>query len=129
LKISLILDDEEEKSIECYRLLKKLKRSLPDAKERIVSMCFSDDRAIAALQASDLFAYFTRAEARRRFFGRDYAYKNLFPEFNIAGRRLRFEGGLLDREEIAKYQTWHNAEARKLADALRAKKKSHPVTE
>ena len=107
LTIGLILHDEEKKAIECYRLLKKMKRSNKHVKERITSICFSDDTS-PAVQASDLFAYFTRAEAERRFAGKEYPYGALFSEFEnvskMTGHHLHFSSGFYDAEELSAYQ-------------------------
>jgi len=109
--VSLILDDEEEKAHECYRLLKKMKLANEEIRKRIVSICFSDDRQAAPLQASDLFAYITRKEALRRFAGKEYPYRVLHSAFSDVsketGNHLHFVSGFYDAEEIAKYQEWH----------------------
>jgi hypothetical protein len=72
LNIGLICDDEEEKAIACYRLLKRMKSQIPEIRERVVSICFSDSRQYPILQAADLFAYIIRLEAQKRFFGKEY---------------------------------------------------------
>jgi hypothetical protein len=61
VEIGLILDDDQDYSIGCYRLLNDLKLQFPKVKKRIASMCFVDDRIYPGVQAADVIAY----EARR----------------------------------------------------------------
>jgi hypothetical protein len=64
--IGLIVDDEEEYSIECYRLLTKLKLRNPDMRNRLTSLCFANDNTYPPLQAADLLAHVTRHELIRK---------------------------------------------------------------
>ncbi len=64
--IGLIVDDEEEYSIECYRLLTKLKLKNPAMRKRVTSLCFANDNFYPPLQAADLLAYVTRQELIRK---------------------------------------------------------------
>lgn len=59
--IGLIMDDDEEKAIPCYCLLKSLREQVPKAKERISGICFGRDDLYPGIQAADIIAH----EARR----------------------------------------------------------------
>ena len=105
-EIGLILDDEEAKAMECYRLLKKIKLSNEQVRKRVTSICFSSDRGSIPVQASDLFAYVTRLEAKRRFMGTEYVYRPLFEAFrevSTEGRHLHFIGHFYNAELLAQY--------------------------
>jgi hypothetical protein len=60
--VGIIVDDDQEYSVECYGLLTKLKLRAPDIKQRVVSICFATDDGYPPLQAADLLAYVTRQE-------------------------------------------------------------------
>jgi hypothetical protein len=79
--LGLVFDDDEETAMRCYQLLKKLKRNIPEVKERVTSVCFSDDTGTPQIQAADLFAYLSRREAQQIFANKPYPYKNLFNSF------------------------------------------------
>ncbi|SRR5713101_5068726 len=59
--ITLVLDDDPEYSIMCYRLVQALKRDKPKVKERIHGVAFVNDQSFPGVQAADVVAY----EARR----------------------------------------------------------------
>lgn len=59
--ISLVIDDDQEFAMECYRLLNVLKATFPKVKQRICGICFVNDEVYAGVQAADMIAY----EARR----------------------------------------------------------------
>lgn len=106
--VGLICDDQEQKAMRCYSLLKKLKLRYPEAKKRITSICFSDDWAYSQLQAADLFANVSRLEAQRRFGGKDYPYRELHEAFQyvnpITGAHLHFAGGFYGDVELNTFQ-------------------------
>ncbi|MGB9336510.1 MAG: DUF3800 domain-containing protein [Candidatus Acidiferrales bacterium] len=90
--IGLICHDEQQKAIRCYKLLNRLKLKEPQIRQRITSICFSDDRDVPQLHAADLLAYLLRLEAQRIFAGREYPYESLFSAFfegtRATGRKL-----------------------------------------
>lgn len=62
--IGLVIDDDHENSIECYRRLNKLKEH-PDpmfrkVKDRVHAMSFANDVSFPGLQAADMLAYESR---------------------------------------------------------------------
>jgi hypothetical protein len=79
--VGLICDDDQQKAIRCYRLLNKMKLSIPEVKERVTSICFSDHRGAPQVQTADLFSYLSRLEAMRIFAAKPYAYQSLFNSF------------------------------------------------
>lgn len=58
--ISVILDDDEKYSLECYKLLNKIKINHPEWRRRITGICFVDDRTCPPVQAADMISYCTR---------------------------------------------------------------------
>jgi Protein of unknown function (DUF3800) len=105
-EIGIICDDEQQKSIRCYEMLKKMKLAYPEVKERVTSICFADDAGFPPLQCADLFAYISRREAEKRFFGMPYEYEELFSEFTRVapdtGKHLHFISPFNDREALDK---------------------------
>lgn len=62
--ISIVVDDDQEYSIGCYKLLEVL-RTHPDpvfakVRDRIHGMCFGNDKAYPGIQAADMLAYESR---------------------------------------------------------------------
>lgn len=104
----LICDEDEEKAIRCYGLLKKLKREYPEVRDRVKNICFGDDIEHPQLQAADLFSYITRLEAQRQFAQKDHPYKDLKGAFEYlapdTGRHLHFVGGYYGAEELANFE-------------------------
>ncbi len=66
VKAGLIFDQDEGQSVECLRLLNKIKRQRGDIRDRISGICFCDRRNYQPLQAADLIAYLTKKEMERR---------------------------------------------------------------
>jgi hypothetical protein len=81
LTVGLIFDDDQEKAMRSYRLLKRLKQQIPEVRSRVTSVCFSDDRDAPQVQAADLFTQLSRLEAMRIFAGVSYPYESLFHAF------------------------------------------------
>jgi len=63
--LGIMVDDDEEKAIQCYRLLRLLKSHNVKAKERIGGICFASDALYPGIQAADMLAH----EARRLMTG------------------------------------------------------------
>jgi hypothetical protein len=108
--IGLCLDDDEAKAIPCYQFYRKMRMSNDDARKRITSICFSDDKSSPQAQAADLFCYLTRVEAERIFFGKEYPYRILFDELNAPPsmeRRITFRGGFYSYKELSEYMDVH----------------------
>ena len=59
--ISLVIDDDPEFAMECYKLLNVLKGNFEKVKQRISGICFVNDDVYPGVQAADMIAY----EARR----------------------------------------------------------------
>lgn len=59
--LGLLLDDDYEKAIHCYQLLRSLKEQHPESKKRISGICFCSDDKYPGVQAADIIAH----EARR----------------------------------------------------------------
>lgn len=110
LTIGLCLDDDESKAIQCYKFYRKMRMSNADARQRITSICFSDDKSSPQVQAADFLCYLTRTETEKRFFNKEYPYQSLFNELNAppeGNRRLSFRGGFYSHKELSEYMDIH----------------------
>jgi hypothetical protein len=68
VKVSLIFDQDEGQSVECMKLLNKMKKQYPEIRERVTGICFCDRRNYHPLQAADFIAYQTKKEMERRMY-------------------------------------------------------------
>jgi hypothetical protein len=55
--VAITIDDEEKYSIECYKLIKRVKSYRPEWRSRPGGICFLDDDNYQPLQAADLIAW------------------------------------------------------------------------
>jgi uncharacterized protein DUF3800 len=76
--ICLTCDDDVETAWNCYRHYRALRRVDPDLNSKVASLTFADDEYFPALQASDMVAFLSRLEARRRFYDEYNMYLRLF---------------------------------------------------
>ncbi len=76
-KISFTCDDDQETATTIFRLYRRIKNVLPDARKKLAAITFADDKALFGLQAADLVAGLLRLEAGRRMFGKKYDYRPL----------------------------------------------------
>jgi hypothetical protein len=58
--IGIIIDDDRESSLSCYKMLHTLKQTFPKVRERISSISFANDMAYPGIQAADMLAYESR---------------------------------------------------------------------
>lgn len=61
--LTLVYDDAEEYAKECLAAYRRLKQLRPDIGERIVGLCFHDDKHYPPLQGADMFAFVYRRKA------------------------------------------------------------------
>jgi uncharacterized protein DUF3800 len=103
--VGLILDDEEAKAVECYRLLKKMKLANPEVRRRVTSICFTDDKTSVQDQSADLFCYLSRIDNERVFLGKPHPFDALCEplRFKYPGRRLTTAGGLFEKDYLARF--------------------------
>ena len=64
--ISLVIDDDQEYAMECYKWLNVLRSTLPKVKERISGICFVKDDVYQGVQAADMIAYEARKQMVQR---------------------------------------------------------------
>jgi hypothetical protein len=97
--LGLIVDDDEEKAIPCYYLLKRLKEVHPQAKQRISGICFGDDSLYPGIQAADFIAH----EARRLLINKQAAPSERFLRLTLRGQHQPwlFDAEALRREEAS----------------------------
>jgi len=79
--INFTCDEDESTTLNCYKWYKEFKREYDEAREKLVSFCVADDVYLPQLQAADVFAGLSRAEAELRLLGRSYDFGELFEEF------------------------------------------------
>jgi hypothetical protein len=104
--VGLILDEDEEKALQVFKFLVRMKKVNSEAKKRIPSICFMDDRSSPQVQAADLFTYLCRVEAERKFLGKEHPYALLLDAFNtpVTGKeRLEIGGGYYGESQLRKY--------------------------
>jgi hypothetical protein len=77
-KVTMICDDDEETALDFYRLYRRIKKVLPQARHKMAAISFIDDRYLFAVQASDLVAAMMRLEAGRRINGEGYDYQPVY---------------------------------------------------
>jgi hypothetical protein len=58
--IGIVVDDDRESSLSCYKRIHELKQTFPNVRERISDITFANDVAYPALQAADMLAYESR---------------------------------------------------------------------
>ena len=58
--MGLIMDDDQEKAMSCYRLYRMIREHIPKAKERISGICFASDELYPGIQAADILAHESR---------------------------------------------------------------------
>jgi hypothetical protein len=58
--MGLIMDDDEEKAMPCYRLYRMVREHNPKAKERYSGICFASDDLYPGIQAADMLAHESR---------------------------------------------------------------------
>ena len=67
--LTLIYDDAEEYASECLTAYRRLKKLRSDIGDRIVGLCFHDDKHYPPLQAADMFAFVYRLRAEGKLGG------------------------------------------------------------
>ncbi len=103
LSLAITFDDDEEFSVQCYRLISRLcaQEKNKDLREMIVSVGFAVDDVFTPLQAADILAYFTR---QRMITGVLSPLLERFGDTSSPQFILRFDGGeLWDETAIDKY--------------------------
>jgi hypothetical protein len=99
LSVAITFDEDEEFSIDCYKIISRLRRDHSDIRELVVSISFAVDDVFTPLQAADILAHLTR---QRLTTGQmpTLLTRLATPE---SGFILRFDGGeLWDEAEIDK---------------------------
>ena len=75
---SLICDDEEKYSVECYKIYTRIRSGDHGIRRAFISIGFADDYHFPQLQAADLFAGLSRLEAERRFLNQTHVIQPVF---------------------------------------------------
>ena len=79
--MGLVMDDDEEKAIHCYKLLKMVKAHEPKVKERVSGICFGSDDLYPGIQAADILAH-----ESRRMMTHDEAPSKRFQQLTCNGQ-------------------------------------------
>jgi hypothetical protein len=104
--VGLILDDDEQKAMQCYKFLKRMKAADPEVRRRVPYICFGDDKSAFEVQAADVFTYLCRIDAEKKFVGKEHPYRTLCDAFEIpitGTERLQIEGGFYGQQHLAEY--------------------------
>lgn len=66
-RINLMFDEDEPYSLNCYRVISRLRKMNPEVKNLVSAICFGDDEIYSPLQAVDILANLTTRYWRERF--------------------------------------------------------------
>jgi hypothetical protein len=104
-KISLMCDDEQQYSVECYKLFTSIRKQDREMRHKFISIGFGDDRHFPQIQAADLFAGLLRHEAEMRFLGKAYQFRDVFGELMRTGEatpQISIKGYFYRADELRK---------------------------
>jgi hypothetical protein len=121
-KIAVICDDEDEYSVECYKLYRKTKLNDPGSRDKFTAISFADDTDHVPLQAADMLASLTRLETGRELLGTPYDYQSLTTYLMTDKYRVRYEAGMYGRNAL-------NRLSASFIKAQREGKKFDPLTD
>jgi hypothetical protein len=95
--LGLQVDDDEEKAMLCYQLLRSLKSHSAKARERIAGICFVSDALYPGIQAADMLAH----EARRLMTGSEAEPSKRFLRLtcNLQHQPMLFNAAMLQKIE------------------------------
>lgn len=79
-RLSVVCDDDKVKAWDFYLHYRAIcePSALPEMRERLVALTFARDEDFPALQAADMAAFLSRAEAQSRFRGKTSDWSPLF---------------------------------------------------
>ena len=97
--IDFTCDEDEHTTLTCYRWYKQIKRERGDARSKLVSFRVADDAHFPQLQAADVFAGISRAEAERELLKKDYDFRELFEYLVMSDEHRRLSFGTLWLDE------------------------------
>jgi hypothetical protein len=63
---SLIFDDDEEYTVQCYRLYAAIRQAKPDVKGFFSVFSAANDKIVTGLQATDVLAWYSNSDLRHR---------------------------------------------------------------
>jgi hypothetical protein len=109
----LILDHDEEKAVQCYRFLMRMRKANPEAKGRLPTICFMDSTSSPQLQAADLFSYLCRIHAEMKFLGKKHPYAALCESFerpSTGKERLEIVGGFYGERHLRDFMESKSAQ-------------------
>lgn len=75
--ISMVCDEDEDTSWNCYRLYRRVKELDPRAR-KLCAIAFANDEFFPALQAADMLSFLCREQARLQWHGVRYDYEEFF---------------------------------------------------
>lgn len=79
----LVCDDDQETAWDCHRFYRAIRKSDKRSQEKLIGLCFADDKHFPSLQAADMLAFLFRLEARRVLFGEGYVWSRLFNQLTL----------------------------------------------
>lgn len=103
-RLSFICDDDEETAINCYKLYRKAKATVPQIRRTLAAISFAEDEDFVPLQAADLVSSVYRMEAQRRFHRLYYEYMPLFnaltAQTQTSGDTIKWSEHFYDAKEL-----------------------------
>jgi len=91
--ISIVLDDDDKPSVNCYKIFRTVRGENRRIKRKIISIGFGDDFYFPQIQAADLFAGLLRGAAEQEFMGKTFPFDSTFKSLlEQADPVARFEG-------------------------------------
>jgi hypothetical protein len=79
--LSFTQDEDEQTTAHCFDWYKDIKRQMPGFAAKLASFAVADDHFFPQLQAADVFAALSRADAESQLLGLENEYGELFAEF------------------------------------------------
>lgn len=76
--ITMMCDEDEETSWNCYRLYRRIKEIDPKTGRRLAAISFADDLYFPALQAADMLSFLCREQAKLQWYREPYDYGDFF---------------------------------------------------
>ena len=92
-KAVLVCDEDEKTTLPLYLHYRKIKKELPDVRQKLKAISFCESEHLFGIQAADLVASLVRLDGQRRLAREHYDFRALFDALNaIPERHERFWG-------------------------------------
>jgi hypothetical protein len=115
--IGIVIDDDRESSLSCYKMLHILKQTFPKVRERISLVSFANDVRYPGIQAADMLAYESRKLMVERKKDPNYQPSDLWFSLTLLGinQPLFYSPKLLDMLNAEPYDGSVSDDSKQLA--------------